>query len=233
MNTFDLSFGGESYQKIVTKGNGLPYTKYINRPVAWFFTQRLYKVSPNLISLSAFLFLLIGLVAFYMPENKLDCLLLFFVLFINYALDSTDGQVSRLTGKGTKLGEWLDHSLDGLRIIIVNVYLILVVVNTIEFPSVSPVLFLCLISQVGLYIVGTLRQKVLNVDIAKEIRNSSRGKLATLILLPADYGVFMFLFLIASNPKLLYSVYSLYGLYNFGLLVVTMITIFVSQMKGR
>ena len=34
-----------------------------------------------------------------------------------YVLDSTDGILARLRKESSAAGEWLDHSLDGLRII--------------------------------------------------------------------------------------------------------------------
>lgn len=226
----DLRFGGEHYQRIVAKGNGLHYTKYINRPLAWFFTKRLYNFSPNSVSLFAFIVMLVGLILIDPTISLVHAIILYFIIALNYVLDSVDGQIARLTKQGSPLGEWLDHSLDALRLVILNAYLINLLVKV---PDFSPFVFCALVGQVGLYTVGILRDKILNVDISKEIRNGNRfSPLILTITSIIDHGIFVMIFLLASYPALLMGVYVLWGIFNCLLLVVTMILIFRSSKKN-
>jgi phosphatidylglycerophosphate synthase len=39
------------------------------------------------------------------------------VLVLGYALDAADGQLARLRGGGSSLGEWLDHMIDSAKVV--------------------------------------------------------------------------------------------------------------------
>lgn len=228
----DLKFSGYEYDRIVKKTNGLLYTKYINRPLAWMFTRFLYKkCTPNTVSFLAFLMLFSGL-TFFSSRGEYeftDALVLFLVAFLNYILDSCDGQIARLTGKGSSLGEWLDHSLDALRLLLVNIFIIAFIIQSgIDYINIY-LIFLSLFSQVGLYVVGTLRQKVLKKDYSKKVRDGKAGNLITALLSPLDYGVFIFLFLLLSSPQTLMYSYIVLGLYGFCILILMMLYIFISS----
>ena len=230
----DLKVGGVYYNKIVSKTNGLFYTKHINRPLAWYFTRNFYFLSPNFISLTAFCVLVFALGFFRDIDGLFDAFILYLLIALNYVLDSVDGQVARLTGKGSPVGEWLDHSLDAIRLVLVNVFLIDLIFNqiTLNFPSF--LIFSCLIGQVGLYTVGILREKILDVDISKNLKeNHPYSKLVFLALTPADYGFFIIMFTLTSTPSLLANVYILYGIYKVALLIVTMVMIFKTGTKNQ
>jgi len=223
----ELAYGGENYANIVKKANGLIYTKYINRPIAWFFTQRLYFISPNAISMFAFLLLLSSLIIFNNVNSNREALILYVLVVLNYVLDSVDGQVARLTKRGSPLGEWLDHSLDAIRLILVNIFIINIILNSKVESVPIIVLFSCLVGQVGLYVVGLLREKILKLNISQEIKASSNyGKVIYFLLTPADYGVFITIFILSANPVLLAYIYVFFGIYNILLLIATMILIF-------
>ena len=42
------------------------------------------------------------------------------LLVLGYALDSADGQLARLRGGGSLQGEWLDHTVDSLKVVVVH-----------------------------------------------------------------------------------------------------------------
>ncbi len=233
-NKMDLEYGGDYYNKIVSKGNGLIYTKYINRPAAWFFTNKLYRYSPNSISLFAFFILITAFIIFPKISSNTEAIVLYLLVALNYVLDSVDGQVARLTKQGSPLGEWLDHSLDAIRLVLVNVFIINIILdaNLSEAPRI--VIFSCLVGQIGLYVVGILREMILDFDISKNIKETSRfAKFIFIALIPADYGIFVMIFLLSANPILLTYLYILFGIYNLCLLVATMFMIFRSAKLGK
>ena len=75
-------------------------------------------LSPNGISLvsAAFSFAGIALIAFATPSVGIG-LGISALLVFGYALDSSDGQVARVMGRGSLLGEWLDHMIDATKLI--------------------------------------------------------------------------------------------------------------------
>ncbi|MEZ8079769.1 CDP-alcohol phosphatidyltransferase family protein [Enterovibrio norvegicus] len=233
INKQELKYDGELYSRIVKKSNGLPYTKYINRPLAWFFTRLLYnKATPNQISVFAFSLLVLALILVDVGSDS-GPIILFLLVALNYVLDSCDGQVARLTKAGSKLGEWLDHSLDSLRLLIVNIYTIVFLLESGLSIDNQFLLFITLFSQMGLYVVGTLRQKVLNIDVSKDVKEKHGDNLLLkIILFPADYGAMIFVFLTMYNAELTLSYYLFLGGYNFLILIATMLIIFIKASKN-
>ena len=52
-----------------------------------------------------------------------------------YALDSADGQVARLTGGGSLLGEWLDHMIDSTKIAALHLAVLLHACRHTDLPA--------------------------------------------------------------------------------------------------
>src|SRR5690606_10823397 len=74
-------------------------------------------LTPNQVTLvsAAFTFSALVLVAVVPPAAWLGVLVGALLLF-GYALDSADGQLARLTGGGSRAGEWLEHVVDATKI---------------------------------------------------------------------------------------------------------------------
>jgi len=82
----------------------------IMRPIA----KKLEKVDPNLVSWVAIAFAaLAGYLFVAAWDYDHDILLLaFLAIILNAVLDALDGYIARLTGKASRLGDFLDHVLD-------------------------------------------------------------------------------------------------------------------------
>ena len=100
--------------------HGTPaYSRFVNRPLgrrlaacaaAWCW-------SANVVSaLSAACSLLAIAVLVGAGSSILTGLVVAVLLVFGYALDSSDGQVARVTGTGSLLGEWLDHMIDATKV---------------------------------------------------------------------------------------------------------------------
>lgn len=74
-------------------------------------------MSPNAVSVVSSLFSLAGiaLLASAPPSAKV-AVGVTALMALGYVLDSADGQLARLSGRGSAAGEWLDHVLDAGRI---------------------------------------------------------------------------------------------------------------------
>jgi phosphatidylglycerophosphate synthase len=82
--------------------------------VRWVAPYR--RITPNLISVVAFVFGLGAAVcfAFATPGWLVTGALLFHIAFV---LDCVDGKVARLNGTGTVFGAWLDYMMDRVRVV--------------------------------------------------------------------------------------------------------------------
>lgn len=103
-------------------GRGVPaYTRWVNRRLARVATAVAQRVgiTPNALSFTSFLVSLAGiacLVSLGSESPLLAGALAAGLLAAGYVLDSADGQLARLTGRQSAAGEWLDHTLDSVRL---------------------------------------------------------------------------------------------------------------------
>jgi len=145
-----------------------------------------------------------------------QAILLTLGFLFQYALDSTDGILARLRKESSAVGEWLDHSLDGLRIIILHVAILVMFYN--EYDSIQPIhliaFSLSLISMAGNFIVNQLKVCVIGArtgDLLRELRGF-RAFVSKIIFLPADFGVYYLIFGIIYSDIFIY-VYLIWGVY--------------------
>ncbi len=74
--------------------------------------EKMASIDPNLISWLSLLFALVaGILFFYADEPNYVLLASIFVL-LNSLFDALDGKVAKLTGKASKRGDLLDHTID-------------------------------------------------------------------------------------------------------------------------
>lgn len=96
-----------------------PYSLLINRPLGRRFAAlaHLVGLTPNQVSLISFGFTAAGLLVFaVMSPSWPQSILATALLVLGYAIDSADGQLARLTTGGSLAGEWLDHTLDSVKL---------------------------------------------------------------------------------------------------------------------
>ena len=99
------------------------YSRFVNRPVGRVFAALAYRygLSPNGVTAVSACTTLTGLaVLVLVPVSVWTGLVVGLLLAAGYAIDSADGQVARLTGRGSIAGEWLDHSVDCVKATLVH-----------------------------------------------------------------------------------------------------------------
>ena len=97
-----------------------PYSLYINRPLGRIFAAAAYQVglTPNQVTWISAGFTFTGIGsdrprpgdAAGRSADRSRC------SSLGYALDAADGQLARLRGGGSMVGEWLDHMIDSAKI---------------------------------------------------------------------------------------------------------------------
>ena len=105
-------------------GAGVPaYLRWVNRGLGRRAAAAAYVVglSPNAVTLISGVVSAGGMaVLVFLPLTPGTALAAMLLFLAGYALDSADGQLARLTNRGSKAGEWLDHVVDSVRLPLVH-----------------------------------------------------------------------------------------------------------------
>ena len=101
-------------------GAGVPaYLRWVNRSLGRHAAALANQlgITPNVVTGASILFSLAGMLTVVLAGASVAGAIFAVALFlVGYALDSADGQLARLTGTGSKAGEWLDHIVDAGRL---------------------------------------------------------------------------------------------------------------------
>ncbi len=95
------------------------YSLLINRPLGRIFAAGAHQLgmTPNQVTMVSAMGTFTGIIviALATPGAAVG-IVVAILLVLGYALDSSDGQLARLRGGGSPLGEWLDHVIDSFKI---------------------------------------------------------------------------------------------------------------------
>ena len=197
------------------------YTRYVNRPLGRVLASVCFglRMTPNQVTALSALATGAGLALLVSGEpSPLRAVGVTVLLILGFALDSADGQVARLTGRGSAAGEWLDHVVDAGKVVAVHAAIL---ITAFRFWSVEPIWYLVpLAFQVVSVVtfVGGLLMALLLRRSAKETpttpangegraRRPSRAR--AIALLPADYGILSLSFILTGWPGAFVGAYSL------------------------
>jgi len=207
------------------------YSLYVNRPFGRVLAASAFQLgmTPNQVTVvsAVFTFSGIGLLAALHP-SWWSGLVVAALLVVGYALDSADGQLSRLRGGGSMAGEWLDHMFDSAKntavhlAVLVSAYRFFPLIDRgwlfvpIAFTVVTVVTFFGMLLNDQLARVHRARHNL--PPAAKE----GRTPLRTLLKLPTDYGFLCLNFALLGIPLLFSVIYALLALGSAGYLAVAL-----------
>lgn len=176
------------------------YSVYVNRRIgrilaAWAHTLG---VSPNAATGISAVHTFLGIaLLMLLPAAPWTGFLVATLLILGYAWDSADGQVARLSGKGSPAGEWLDHFVDAIKIS--SIHLAVLVAAWLHTPVEAP-FWLALPLVFSVVATVTFFGMLLN-DLIKAshggVSTHQRGggtAVRSLILLPTDFGMVCLVF---------------------------------------
>lgn len=186
------------------------YSRYVNRPAGRIFAAVAFRLgmTPNQVTAvsAVFTFAALASVALTRPTWGL-AVLVCLGLAVGFALDSADGQLARLTGRGGPDGEWLDHVVDCAKMILVHTVVLISFHRYFALPAdgwlLLPLGFLFV--AVLTFCAGLLREQLGRAAAARPGPAGDAGpvravsKLRAVALLPADYGVFCLVFLLLGD----------------------------------
>lgn len=176
---------------------GVPlYSLYVNRPAGRIVAAALRnsRFGPNDVTLAgavvtygALLWLAFG------AGTQASSALVGLLLAVGFVLDSADGQLARLQGRSSKLGEWLDHVLDSGRIVVLHGAVFCFLLRTSTVPAL-PLAILCgvfLFANSTIFFAGALFDQLNRQSPGgSPASGGTPGSLKRSVLtLPVDYGV--------------------------------------------
>ena len=189
------------------------YSRFVNRRIGRVFAAAAFlgKRTPNQVSLASGFCSLVGIVLLACVRPSLGlALVVTLLLVLGYGLDSADGQLARLRGGGSPLGEWLDHMIDAVKIVLLHSAVLISFYRFDAFDNdlvlLVPLAYVCSSSVLffGLILIDQLRRRH-GAGGAPNERGDSVVK--SLLIAPTDYGVLCLVFLAFGTPSLFVVLY--------------------------
>jgi phosphatidylglycerophosphate synthase len=199
-------------------GHGVPaYTRWVNRRAARFLAAAfaLWGLTPSTVSVISILVSIAGLTAFLglhsvpLAAGFVAAIL----LALGYALDSADGQLARLQGSSSLRGEWLDHTLDAVRLPLIHLSVAagcLIVDRTALAVVAAGFSVIASASFLSQNLGGLLRDK----STASRVHVR---RFQSWLLLPTDSGVLCWMFVLWPVSALFTTAYAALFVLNLGL----------------
>ncbi|MDQ0987672.1 CDP-alcohol phosphatidyltransferase family protein [Streptomyces sp. V2I9] len=186
------------------------YSRYVNRPAGRVLAAGAFRagMTPNQVTVASGLFTYGALAAVALVEPSWTlAVLVYAALAAGFALDSADGQLARLTGRGGPDGEWLDHVVDCGKLVLVHTAVLISFYRFGELPSdawlLLPLGFQ--LAAVVTFCAGLLREQLGKAAASARgpswaVPRAAASPVRAVALLPADYGVFCLVFLLLGAP---------------------------------
>ncbi|MEU2350289.1 CDP-alcohol phosphatidyltransferase family protein [Modestobacter sp. NPDC049651] len=210
------------------------YSRFVNRRAGRLLAAVAFHagLTPNAVTTisAVFTFTGVALLALVSPSWWLG-VLVSACLAVGYALDSADGQLARLRGGGSPAGEWLDHMVDSLKTSSLHLALL---VGLYRFQPVDrgPLLLVpigfCVVAAVLFF--GTMLNEALRAQHGAPLRSQRTAQrpsvLRSLVVVPTDYGLLCWVFVLLGAPAAFLPVYAALGLLTAGYLALAAVTWF-------
>lgn len=169
-------------------GAGVPaYLRWINRPLGGRFALLAanWEWSPNGVTALSALFGFAGIGVLVGWTNGAAGPVAAALLLIGYILDSADGQLARIQGRGGPAGEWLDHVVDGVRAPLVHIAVAIHLLRT-DAPEWLAVVAASFSALVSAWFLSQLLAEKLLPKAPPPANDGSRGILDSFVKQPQD-----------------------------------------------
>jgi phosphatidylglycerophosphate synthase len=218
-----------------SKGVSL-YSRWVNRPVGRVLARASVRVglSANGVTVvsaalsAAAMAVLVGLEPAWWVGVVVAVL-----LALGFAFDSADGQVARMTGTSSAAGEWLDHVVDAAKHVSLHAA---VLVGWYRFlPEHETWLLLPLLFQFVAVVTfsGLITAALLKRMQPRPDQGSSQPSMARAIgLLPADFGILCWTFVLWGAPGVFAVVYAVIAVLSAVILVAFLVKWFQELSGG-
>ncbi|CAI9390038.1 CDP-alcohol phosphatidyltransferase family protein [Microbacterium sp. T2.11-28] len=198
---------------------GVPlYTLAVNRPVGRVIAAASPRgITPNHLTAIGALFTFAGILYLLVwAEGGLASALVGVALVVGFFFDSADGQLARLRGGGSAAGEWLDHVIDGIRIVLLHIATLAFLLRTEAVPTwlAFTLCTVFVVAASATFFAGSLFEKLTTGAPRTQVTSGSR--LRSALMLPVDYGVTCWLYLLTAVVPVFVVIYALAALAKVG-----------------
>lgn len=190
------------------------YSRFVNRRIGRYLAAAAYQagLSPNAVTGVSALFTFSGITLLVvLPPSWGQGAAVAALLVLGYAWDSADGQVARLTGLGSPAGEWLDHAVDALKVVTLPLALAVgLAVHDVVAPAWLLVPLVSAVTSSVLFFAMILTEQLRRAHGVQSLAPTD-GRfpwLRSVLVLPTDYGVLCWTFLLLGAPMLFLWVYA-------------------------
>jgi phosphatidylglycerophosphate synthase len=213
----------ESYGEVLARlgtaqkgaARGAPaYSRFVNRRIGRYLAAAAYRagLSPNAVTGVSALFTFSGIALLIaLPPSWGQGAAVAVLLVLGYAWDSADGQVARLTGLGSPAGEWLDHAVDAVKVVTLPLALAVgLAVHDVVAPAWLLVPLVSAITSSVLFFAMILTEQLRRAHGVQSVA-PTEGRfpwLRSVLVLPTDYGVLCWTFLLLGAPSVFLWVYA-------------------------
>jgi phosphatidylglycerophosphate synthase len=205
--------------------NTAAYSRLVNRPAGRVVAAAAHTVgaSPNQVTAVSATLSAAGLAVLALVEPRWwTGILVAVLLAAGYVLDSSDGQLARLRGGGSRSGEWLDHTIDCFKTASLH---LAVLVSWYRFGPVTdgwllvPLGFevVAVVMYFGLILMPTLRPASSGAPAA-----AHENLLRKWALLPMDYGAQCWMFVLLGFGVVFSWIYALVFVCNAAALAIAL-----------
>ena len=178
------------------------YSRFVNRPVGRRLAAAAFAINatPNRVTAVSAMFSLAGIVLLVaLPPTVPLGIGVSVLLAIGYALDSADGQLARLQGGGRPSGEWLDHTVDMAKTVLLHGA---VLIGWLRYSGIGweqaliPLAFaaVAVVSFFSWLLVDLLRRASPGEPAGDKPQGAPLTR--SLLRLPSDYGLLLWIFVL-------------------------------------
>ncbi|GAA3887040.1 CDP-alcohol phosphatidyltransferase family protein [Leifsonia kafniensis] len=212
MNSFTQALAELSSAQKSRRGVSL-YSRFVNRPAGRMLAAaaNTLRMTPNGVTAVSALVTGVGIAILVSgTPTPARAVTVTFLLMLGFALDSADGQLARLTGRGSAAGEWADHVVDSAKIVAIHAAVLVV---AFRFLAVDPLWYLVPIGfqlvAIVTFVGGLLTELLTRSARSERPVDDKPSPIRSMVLLPADYGILAVSFVVLGWPDVFLVTYSL------------------------
>lgn len=195
---------------------GPPYSIFVNRPIGRVLAALAFRVglTPDQVTALSAVATFAGIVLLAAaPATWPTGVGVAVLLVLGYALDSADGQLARLRGGGSLRGEWLDHTVDSLKVVVVHLAVLVTWFTRFDLPTPWLAVPLAFATASSVHFFGMILVDLLARATRAELGVPAPAKVApgassALLKLPTDYGVLCLAMLLLGAHPVFVGVYT-------------------------
>lgn len=191
---------GESLQLLRAaqkSSKGAPlYSLVVNRPMGRVLaaTGHVAGLTPNQVTAISALFTFSGIaVLVLVPATVVVGLVVALLLVLGYGLDAADGQLARLRGDGSPVGEWYDHLTDSVKVVVLHLGVAVALFRWYDLDPPWLLVPLAFAASSSVHFFGMVLVELLAREHRARTRQArpveASSRLRTTLKLPMDYGV--------------------------------------------